>query len=154
VASNWGKDKQADWYLNLKKDLRAGLEVNGKIVSAVAHEAQGEEYDRLWKFTTECSPPYLEYQKMTTRHIPIMVFERVGCHHFRSSTPGVALKAIDLSRRVKPSNTACRCSFSHLSGKASPNLSLVPHPFKFSHELSFKIEVVSLILPVVAQPPG
>jgi deazaflavin-dependent oxidoreductase (nitroreductase family) len=78
VASNWGKDKQADWYLNLKKDLRAGLEVNGQIVSAVAREAQGEEYDRLWKFATERNPPYLEYQKMTTRHIPIMVFERVG----------------------------------------------------------------------------
>jgi F420H(2)-dependent quinone reductase len=75
VASNWGKDRQADWYLNLKKDPHAKLEVNGKTVSVVAHEAQGEEYDRLWKFATEHHPPYLEYQKMTTRHIPIVVFE-------------------------------------------------------------------------------
>jgi F420H(2)-dependent quinone reductase len=78
VASNWGKDKQADWYLNLKKDPRAKLEIKGKIVSVVAREAQGEEYHRLWKFATERNPPYLEYQKMTTRHIPIMVFEPVG----------------------------------------------------------------------------
>ena len=78
VASNWGKDKQADWYLNLKKDPHAKLEINGKIVSVVAREAQGEEYHRLWKFATERNPPYLEYQKMTTRHIPIMVFERIG----------------------------------------------------------------------------
>jgi deazaflavin-dependent oxidoreductase (nitroreductase family) len=78
VASNWGKDKQADWYLNLKKDPRAKLEINGKIVSVVAREAQGEEYHRLWKFATERNPPYLEYQKMTTRHIPIIVFEPVG----------------------------------------------------------------------------
>ncbi len=78
LASNWGKDKQADWYLNLKKDPRARLEINGKIVSVAARETQGEEYDRLWKFATEHNPPYLEYQKMTTRHIPIMVFERVG----------------------------------------------------------------------------
>ena len=75
VASNWGKDRQADWYLNLKKDPRAKLEIYGKTVSVVAHEAQGEEYDRLWKFATEHHPPYLDYQKMTTRHIPIMVFE-------------------------------------------------------------------------------
>ena len=78
VASNWGKDKQADWYLNLKKDPHAKLEIKGKIVSVVAREAQGEEYHRLWKFATERNPPYLEYQKMTTRHIPIMVFEQIG----------------------------------------------------------------------------
>jgi F420H(2)-dependent quinone reductase len=78
VASNWGKDKQANWYLNLKKDPRARLEIKGKIIPVTAHEAQGEEYDRLWKFATERHPPYLAYQKMTTRHIPIMVFEPVS----------------------------------------------------------------------------
>jgi deazaflavin-dependent oxidoreductase (nitroreductase family) len=77
VASNWGKDKNADWYLNLKKDPRARLEIHGKPVSVAAREAQGEEYSRLWEFVTERHPPYLVYQKMTTRHIPIMVFEQV-----------------------------------------------------------------------------
>ncbi len=77
VASNWGKDHQADWYLNLKKDPHARLEIKGKIIPANAHEAQGEEYDQLWKFATDRNPPYLEYQKKTTRHIPIMVFEKV-----------------------------------------------------------------------------
>jgi hypothetical protein len=51
------------------------LELKGKIVSVTAREAQGVEYDRLWKFATEHHPPYLNYQKMTTRHIPIMIFE-------------------------------------------------------------------------------
>ena len=78
VASNWGKEKQADWYLNLKKDPRARLEVNGKDISVTAHEAQAEEYDRLWKYTTGIYSPYLGYQKKTTRRIPIMVFERAG----------------------------------------------------------------------------
>ena len=77
VASNWGKDKNADWYLNLKKNPHARLEIHGKPIPAVAREAQGEEYDRLWKFATERHPPYLDYQKMTSRHIPIMVFEPV-----------------------------------------------------------------------------
>jgi deazaflavin-dependent oxidoreductase (nitroreductase family) len=77
VASNWGQDKNADWYLNLKKAQNAHLEINGKLVSVAAREALGDEYNNLWKFVTERHPPYLNYQKMTTRHIPIMVFERV-----------------------------------------------------------------------------
>lgn len=77
VASNWGKDKDADWYLNLRKDPHARVEIHGKIVPVAAREAQGEEYNRLWKFVTGRHPPYLDYQKMTARHIPIMVFERV-----------------------------------------------------------------------------
>lgn len=75
VASNWGKDRQANWYLNLKKDPQAKLEVNGKTVSAVAREAQGEEYAHLWKFAVEHHPPYADYQENTSRRIPIMVFE-------------------------------------------------------------------------------
>ncbi len=75
VASNWGKAKNADWYLNLKQDPHATLEINGQNIAVTAREAQGEEYDRLWKFAAERNPPYLEYQKMTARHIPIMIFE-------------------------------------------------------------------------------
>lgn len=74
VASNWGKDRPADWYLNLKNDPHAQLEIKGKIIPVAAREAQGEEYDRLWQFVTKRHPPYLEYQEMTTRRIPIMVF--------------------------------------------------------------------------------
>lgn len=75
VASNWGKDKHADWYLNLLKNPRAKLTVNGKTILAEARDTQGDEYARLWKFATEMHPPYLNYQKMTSRYIPIVVFE-------------------------------------------------------------------------------
>src|SRR5271157_909483 len=77
VASNWGKNQNADWYLNLKKQPRAALEVKGKRIEVQSREAMDEEYDRLWEFATEHHPPYLEYQKMTKRHIPIMAFEPI-----------------------------------------------------------------------------
>ncbi|MFT3892855.1 MAG: nitroreductase family deazaflavin-dependent oxidoreductase [Anaerolineales bacterium] len=78
VESNWGKDKHADWYLNLQRDPHAKLTVKGKMIPVQAHDAQGEEFSRLWEFATKKHPPYLDYQKMTTRHIPIVVFETTG----------------------------------------------------------------------------
>jgi len=75
VESNWGKDKHADWYLNLLKNPHAKLTVNGKKIHVIAHDVQGDEYSRLWEFATQKHPPYLSYQKMTSRRIPIVVFE-------------------------------------------------------------------------------
>src|SRR5689334_21341135 len=69
VASNWGKDSNAEWYLNLLKNSRAKLTVSGKVLPVEAHMAEGDEYARLWKFATEKHSPYLNYQKMTARHI-------------------------------------------------------------------------------------
>jgi deazaflavin-dependent oxidoreductase (nitroreductase family) len=77
VESNWGKDHDADWYLNLLKTPHATLQLKVQKIPVEAHAAQGDEYDRLWKFATERHPPYLNYQKMTSRHIPIVVFEVV-----------------------------------------------------------------------------
>ena len=77
VASNWGKEKNADWYLNLLKNPLAKLTVNGKTLQATARDTQGNEYARLWDFATKKHPPYLNYQKMTSRHIPVVVFEVV-----------------------------------------------------------------------------
>jgi len=78
VASNWGKDKHADWYLNLLKDPRATLQANGRTIHTESRVAQGDEYSRLWKFATERHPPYLHHQEMTKRRIPIVVFEKIS----------------------------------------------------------------------------
>jgi len=75
VASNWGKDAQADWFLNLQKQPRATIDVKGRSIPVQTHAAQGDEYDRLWKFATGRHAQYLDYQKMTARHIPIVVLE-------------------------------------------------------------------------------
>ena len=78
VESNWGKDNHADWYFNLQSQPHATIEVKGKTISANARFAEGEEYTRLWEYLTKKHPPYLEYQKMTKRKIPIAIFEKIG----------------------------------------------------------------------------
>lgn len=77
VGSNWGRDKQADWFLNLKAQPRAEIEVKGQVIKVMAHDTQGQEYDRMWEFATQRHPPYLDYQKMTSRRIPIVVLEPI-----------------------------------------------------------------------------
>lgn len=77
VASNWGKDQHAAWYYNLKAQPQTRIEVNGQTVQVQVGFAEGEEYARLWEYLTRKHPPYLEYQKMTSRKIPIAVLTPV-----------------------------------------------------------------------------
>jgi len=78
VASNWGKDVHPGWYFNLLAAPETHIEVNGRTLPVLAREAQADEYARLWKYAVEHHPPYLDYQKATARHIPIMVFTPQG----------------------------------------------------------------------------
>jgi deazaflavin-dependent oxidoreductase (nitroreductase family) len=75
VGSNWGKDRNADWYYNLLAQPGATIEVKGRKIPVEARLAEGPEYDRLWKYAIERHPPYLHYKEMTKRHIPIVVLE-------------------------------------------------------------------------------
>jgi deazaflavin-dependent oxidoreductase (nitroreductase family) len=75
VESNWGKDQHADWYFNLLSQPQASIEVKGQTIQVNARFAEGEEYERLWQYVTKRHSPYLEYQKMTSRKLPIAIFE-------------------------------------------------------------------------------
>ncbi len=75
VGSNWGRDRHADWYLNLLREPHGMIHVDGKKFSVSGHDADRIEYERLWKFVTEQHAPYLNYQEMTARRIPIMVLK-------------------------------------------------------------------------------
>ena len=77
VESNWGKDQHADWYFNLQSNPQASIEVKGREIKVKASFVEGEEYTHLWEYVTKKHPPYLEYQKMTTRKIPIAVFQPI-----------------------------------------------------------------------------
>lgn len=78
VASNWGKDHQAAWFYNLMGKRKTVVEINGRTLPVEAHQAEGEEYDRLWNYAIQHHPPYGHYQEMTARHIPIVVLVPAG----------------------------------------------------------------------------
>jgi F420H(2)-dependent quinone reductase len=76
VASNWGQEKNAAWYYNLKHQPDVSIEVEGKTLAVRSREAEGDEYERLWAIAVSRHPDYLHYKEMASRHIPIMVFDR------------------------------------------------------------------------------
>jgi len=76
VGSNWGQEKNAAWYYNLKHQPEVSVEIEGANIKVRAREAVGEEYDRLWQNAVNRHEDYLRYKEMTARHIPIIVFDK------------------------------------------------------------------------------
>jgi deazaflavin-dependent oxidoreductase (nitroreductase family) len=78
VASNWGKGSHPEWLLNLRRQPRAAIQVNGQDLPVEARLAQGDEYSRLWRLVTERNPQYLVDQKQTARQIPVVILSPAG----------------------------------------------------------------------------
>jgi deazaflavin-dependent oxidoreductase (nitroreductase family) len=73
VASNGGADRHPAWWLNLRADPRATVQVGPELVPIVAHEATSEERRRLWPILTAANPFYTRYELLTSRPIPVVV---------------------------------------------------------------------------------
>ncbi len=77
VASKGGSDAPPAWFLNLQADPDVTVQIKGEVFAAKARVATPEEKPALWKRMTEVWPDYDEYQKKTSREIPVVVLERV-----------------------------------------------------------------------------
>jgi deazaflavin-dependent oxidoreductase (nitroreductase family) len=77
VASKGGADEHPEWYLNLQADPEVGVQVRGDKFTARARTATPEEKPALWKKMAATWPDYDEYQRKTSRDIPVVVLERV-----------------------------------------------------------------------------
>lgn len=75
VGSKGGGPEHPAWYLNLQANPEARLQVGNKKCRAIARTVTGAERQRLWDMMTLVYPPYPQYQKRTTREIPVVVLE-------------------------------------------------------------------------------
>jgi deazaflavin-dependent oxidoreductase (nitroreductase family) len=75
VASNGGADRHPAWWLNLRADPNATVEVGDRTVRVSAREATGEERTRLWPELKAVNPFYGNYEQITERRIPVVVLE-------------------------------------------------------------------------------
>ena len=77
-ASKGGAPTHPDWYHNLVAHPTVTLEVGTDTFEAHASVATGEERDKLFARQAELYPQFAEYQKKTSRQIPVVVLQRVG----------------------------------------------------------------------------
>src|SRR6476620_9940956 len=71
-ASNAGADDNPAWYWNLKANRDARIEVGDDVVDVHATELQGAERDDKYALQAERYPGFAEYQRMTSRTIPVV----------------------------------------------------------------------------------
>jgi deazaflavin-dependent oxidoreductase (nitroreductase family) len=76
VASKGGAPDHPDWYENLRANPQATIQVKGDQIPVRARTADGPERERLWTLMAEAWPAYNDYQRKTSREIPVVVFER------------------------------------------------------------------------------
>jgi F420H(2)-dependent quinone reductase len=77
VASNGGAPKHPAWFLNLRANPEATVEVGGRKLRVRAQEAGPKEKGRLWPELVAMYPNFQEYQK-TERELPVIVLRPAG----------------------------------------------------------------------------
>lgn len=78
VASVGGMPRHPAWYLNLRADPRARIQVKADHLDVVARTASPEEKPRLWRIVNDVWPNYDAYQARTDRVIPVVVLTPAG----------------------------------------------------------------------------
>ena len=74
-ASKAGAPTHPDWYYNLLAHPSATIEVGTETKAVTARVAEGEERDALWTTQKERYPGFAEYERKTTREIPVIILE-------------------------------------------------------------------------------
>ena len=77
IASKGGAPTSPGWYHNLIAGREAVVEVGDERFRVQARMPEGDERDRLYAVHAAAMPQFAEYQRRTTRRIPVVVLHRV-----------------------------------------------------------------------------
>src|SRR2546430_14130759 len=82
VASKGGAPDNPAWYHNLKANPVATVEVGAKTGTETfqvrAREVKGKDTQRRYAERVAIAPGFGEYERQTSRKIPVMILERIG----------------------------------------------------------------------------
>ncbi len=76
IASKGGAPTHPDWFHNLVANPDVTVELPTEKFAAKARVAEDPERERLFRAQAALMPNFAEYEKATTRKIPVVVLER------------------------------------------------------------------------------
>ena len=77
IASMAGAPTNPAWYHNLAARPDATVELGSETIKVSAHDAEGDERQRLYDAQAEMMPAFKEYAAKTERVIPVVLLDRV-----------------------------------------------------------------------------
>jgi deazaflavin-dependent oxidoreductase (nitroreductase family) len=75
-ASKGGAPTNPDWYYNLLAHPATTVEIGTETVPVVARVADSDERSKIWEKQKKDAPGFADYEKGTTRQIPVVILER------------------------------------------------------------------------------
>ncbi len=73
IASVGGAPKHPAWYLNVRDNPAATIQIGSRRLAVSAKTASPEERARLWPLATQMYSGYDDYQAKTSREIPVVI---------------------------------------------------------------------------------
>jgi deazaflavin-dependent oxidoreductase (nitroreductase family) len=74
-ASKGGAPTNPAWYHNLVANPDVEVEIGTDTIPVRARVAEGDERERIWTKQKERMPGFAEYERNTTRQIPVIILE-------------------------------------------------------------------------------
>jgi deazaflavin-dependent oxidoreductase (nitroreductase family) len=75
TAANVGLDQQPGWFLNLKHNPQALIQIGTETMPVFAHEVVAEDRERLWARWIRANPGYVSFQAKTARKLPMVILK-------------------------------------------------------------------------------
>lgn len=77
VASKGGADRHPEWYLSIAAAETFGVQIATQAFEATWREPEATERHQVWEYMCQLYPPYVSYQRSTSRHIPLVMLSPV-----------------------------------------------------------------------------
>jgi deazaflavin-dependent oxidoreductase (nitroreductase family) len=77
-GSKAGADTNPAWYHNLQAHPDTTIEFGTETIPVHARVAEGDERSRIWDEQKRVNTNFADYEKLTTRSIPVVILERVA----------------------------------------------------------------------------